>query len=279
MPQDKKFLIVRFAPGSGGKFLSTLLQCSDSVNTWEPELEQAKQKKDYDLIFQYITSKFTNDYVNWLKIEPEIPYQTDFVSNRFPRGDNITFEQAQSLLTNDLKFQQDFNNNKLIVLILNKSQIPAWLRYRSRVVNIVIDNRVSKKWFYRARYNKQFIKVDNSTYIIKQEHKDFCSEKRATLAAKFNNESVFRGTWHGFAKKYIIGDTVGKTFMNRQLITEHQTNSTVENLFFDLSSVDNKDQFVEQFNNVCQELGIDLVPIELITKSILYYQTLHQHSR
>ena len=37
-----KFLVVRFPPGGGGKFLCTCLQASSDVHAWEPQLEQAK---------------------------------------------------------------------------------------------------------------------------------------------------------------------------------------------------------------------------------------------
>jgi hypothetical protein len=275
--QNKKFLVIRFAPGSGGKFLSILFQCSDSVHAWDDELVAAKQQKDYDKIFNYIISKFTTNFNDWLKIEPEVPYQTDFVSNRFSRGDDITFDQAQQLLANDSKYQHDFQNRGQIALILNKPQVPAWIWDMSNVVNILIDTKESKKWFYQARYKKQFVKNNNS-YIIKQEHKDFCSPKRAVLASKFNNETVFHGSWHGFAKKYLVGDPIGKIFTNKTAITSHPSNVRVENLFFNLSSYLNKNRFVEDFHRLCTQLDIIPLPSSLLLKIIHHYQSLHEPS-
>ena len=37
-----KFIVVRFPPGGGGKFLCTCLQASPDVHAWETELEKAK---------------------------------------------------------------------------------------------------------------------------------------------------------------------------------------------------------------------------------------------
>lgn len=270
----KKFLVVRFAPGSGGKFLSTLLQCSDSVHAWDDELVQAKQQNDHDKIFNYVVSKFTDDFINWQKIEPEVPYQTDFVSNRFPRGDDITFEQAQELLVNDSKYQHDIHANGSIALILNKSQIPQWLWKKAVVVNIVIDSINSKKWFHRARFAKQFIRF-NDSYIVKQEHEDFCSPKRTVLAAKFANEKVYTGSWYSFAKKYIVGDSIGKMFTSPAQIIAHPTNSQVDNLFFNLSNYFNENKFVDEFQHLCDLLNIAPVSADLLLSLVKYYQSLH----
>lgn len=272
---DKKFLVVRFAPGSGGKFLSILLQCSNSVHAWDDILTQAKQESNNDKILDYVASKFTTDFTNWQKLEPEVPYQTDFVSNRFPRGDDITFKEAKKLLSTDVKYQCDYNNSGFISLILNKSQVPAWLWDRSIFVNILIDTPESKKWFYRARFAKQFIRNKNS-YIIKQEHEDYCSTKRSALASKFNNEKVFYGSWYSFAKKYLIGDTIGQRFTCTETILEHTSNKKVQNLFFNLSCYLDPDKFFEEFQNLCNQIGIEQPSKDLIMPLIRHYQCIHE---
>lgn len=274
-PKTKKFLIVRFAPGSGGKFLSTLLQCSESVHAWDEQLVFAKQENNTDKILQYFNEKFTENFQIWQKNEPEVPYQTDFVSNRFSRGDDITFDQAQGLLINDSKYLHDLESDGQIVLILNKSQIPAWIQGRAKVVNIVIDSKAGKKWFYRARFAKQFLRVSKNSYIIKQEHENFCSPKRAKLAAQFNNEKIFNGSWFAFAKKYLINESVGKMFASKQSIVSHPTNATVENFFFDFSAYLDCDTFLEQFQRLCNQIDITQVPSTLTMLLIKHYQSLH----
>lgn len=271
----KKFLIVRFAPGSGGKFLATMLQCSQSVHAWDKELVLAKQRNDTAKILQYFASKFTTNFKDWQKNEPEVPYQTDFVSNRFSRGDDITFDQAQELLINDSQYLQDLKSEGLILLISNKSQIPAWMQGRAKVVNILIDSKDSKKWFHKARFAKQFIKNNDNSYIVKQEHENFCSPKRAKLAAQFNNEKIFHGSWHSFAKKYIINDPIGKLFTTEKSILAHPTNTTVENFFFNLSAYLDCNTFVSKFQNLCKELDIEQVPESLAVLIIKHYQSLH----
>lgn len=244
------------------------------MHSWDDELNEAKQQNNHDKIFKYVASKFTNNFINWQKIEPEVPYQTDFVSNRFPRGDDITFEQAQELLINDSKYQHDYNNTGHIALILNKSQIPQWLWNKTVVVNIVIDSIESKKWFHRARFAKQFIR-SNDSYIVKQEHEDFCSPARTVLASKFNNEKVFNGSWYSFAKKYIVGDSIGKMFTDTAQIIAHPTNSQVDNLFFNLSNYLNENKFVEEFQQLCGLLKIEPVPARLLLSLVKHYQSLH----
>jgi hypothetical protein len=273
--QKKKFLVVRFAPGSGGKFLSTLFQCCNLVHAWDKELVLAKQQNDHEKIFSYITSKFTTDFKNWQKIEPEVPYQTEFVSNRFPRGDSVSFEQAQQLLISDVKYQNDYKNDGQIVLILNKSQVPQWLWEQANIVNILIDNKQSKKWYRSAKLQKLFVKLDDSSYVIKQDHEDYCSSKRAKLATQFNNEKIFQGSWHSFVKKYIINDELEKTFTSKELITAHPTNINTENFFFNLSLYADETKFVEQFQNLCKQFDIAPLPSSLILKIIKHYQSLH----
>lgn len=273
--QKKKFLVIRFAPGSGGKFLSTLFQCCDLVHAWDEDLVSAKQEGNHEKIFSYITSKFTTNFKDWQKIEPEVPYQTEFVSNRFSRGDSVSFEQAQELLASDVKYQNDVKNHGLIVLILNKSQVPQWLWDRATIVNILIDNNKSKKWYRRAKLCKLFVKLDNRSYVIKQEHEDYCSPTRAKLATKFNNEKIFQGPWHGFVKKYIINDLLEKTFTSKELIIAHPTNIHCKNFFFDLSWYADETKFIEQFQNLCSQVNVSPLPSSLISKIIKHYQSLH----
>jgi len=264
-----KFLVVRFSPGAAGKFFSTLLQLSRSVNSWESELEQAKKSQDYRAIQYWFSKKFNSDFANWLKNEPEIPYQTDFVSNRFNRGDDIGFDQALSYLDSDPVFQEHYANDKKIVLILNKSTIPAWLHNKATVVNLVLDDTKIKHWVYRARYKKQFLKVDEG-FIIKQEHPDYCHPKRAVLAKQFNNEKIFTGSLFGFLRKYIVGDPLTNLFSAADQIVAHPSNSQAQQKWVNLSTLLG-DNFIETINNLYQELELEPVNQNLLKAIVSYY--------
>jgi hypothetical protein len=76
--------------------------------------DQGKQTDDVKSYVEYFQHKFNNDFYNWLKNEPEVPYQMSWVSNRFDRGNHITFDQAMTLLSNDFVFQDHYNNDKKI---------------------------------------------------------------------------------------------------------------------------------------------------------------------
>ena len=154
--------------------------------------------------------------------------------------------------------------------------MPQWVWGQANIVNILIDNNKSKKWFRVARLQKLFIKLNERAYIIKQEHEDYCSPKRARLAAKFNNEKTFQGSWYGFVKKYIINDAVGKMFTSKQLIEDHPSNVNVDNFFFDLSLYDNEIKFIEQFQDLCNQLEITPAPAFLILKILKHYQSIHR---
>jgi hypothetical protein len=146
---------------------------------------------------------------------------------------------------------------------------------RANIVNILIDNNKSKKWYRTAKLSKLFVKLDNGSYIINQEHEDYCSSKRAKLAVKFNNEKIFQGSWHSFVKKYIIDDASEKTFTSKELIIAHPTNVNTENFFFDLSLYGNETKFVEQFQNLCNQFDITPLPSSLILRILNHYQSLH----
>jgi len=267
-----KFLVVRFSPGGGGKFLCTCLQASADVHPWERNLAKAKQD---GTVLDYFKTKFTHNKVDWQKIEPEVPYQIQtFSSNRYPRGEDISFSQAQEYLKDDKIFQDHYNNAGRINVILNKSVVPKWLQGQSDIVNIHIDNKQSLRWYRIARITKMFVREGNS-YIIKQEHPAWLNAKRSKNASKFDNEKVYTGTWHGFVRKYVINEELGVMFQNRQDILKHKSNAKVTNHFYNLSNYGNTSLFIENFNSLCDKLGIARVEHKLLVGMVNHYQSIH----
>jgi hypothetical protein len=271
----KKFIVVRFAPGSAGKFCSILLQLSPDVNAWDAHLD--KVKHDPDLALEYFKTKFTRNFQDWQKNEPEIPYQTQFVSNRWPRGNDITHSQALDNLKNDQWFNLHYNNNKKIVLISNKSCIPKWVQDRSDMINLHIDSRTVKKWVYKARYRKLFLEINPTTFILKQEHPDYCSPHRAQLAQQFQNPNIYYGTKCSFLKKFVINDSLTKLFTNYDNIIQDHTNKTVDQHCMPLSELLNQDNCYLQLQSLCRKLEITCPSQSLILNILKYYLLLHQN--
>jgi hypothetical protein len=264
-----KFIVVRFAPGSGGKFISTLLQLSPDVNPWSDEIHSTQ-------VTDWFKQRFTGDFVNWLKLEPEIPYQTNFVSNRFDRGNDITVDTALELLNNDLLFQQHWRNNKKICLILNKSQIPQWIQGNCSIVNVAVDGVDSKKWVNRCRLNKQFLRKNNNTWIIKQDHPDYCSQMRSAMAQKFNNPREFSGTAGEFLKKYVVNDPLVSMFTDPDAIVAHASNNNEQQIFINLSEFIQPNKSATAVERICQQLNIQIPNLELVEQLSFHYWKIHK---
>lgn len=263
-----KFIIVRFAPGSGGKFLSTLLQLSPSINPWCHQTHS-------DQVVDWFKSHFTEDFVNWLKLEPEVPYQTNFVSNRFNRGDNVDTHSALEILANDHLFQEHWNNDKKICLISNKSKIPKWVQGNCQIVNLVIDSVQSKKWTSRCRLHKQFLK-QGDCWIIKQDHPDFCSSARSLLAKQFNNPTTFSGTTVEFLRQFIVNDALIKMFTDKNTILADDSNQSEQQYFVRLSSLINPDHTATAIETICNQLGIECPNLDLVRILAQYYYQIHR---
>lgn len=271
----KKFVIVRFAPGSAGKFCSILLQLSPQVNAWDPELDQFKYNPTK--VLDYFKSKFTRNFRDWQKNEPEIPYQTQFVSNRFSRGDDIGHDQALEHLKNDDYFNSHYQNSKKIILISNKSRVPDWIHQRSDIVNIYIDTIAIKKWVQKARYFKLFLQVAENQFILKQEHPDYCNQHRAPLARQFQNQHTYYGTKCSFLKNIVLKDPYTKLFTNYDNIIKDTTNLTVDQHCVYLSHLLDIDNCYLELKSLCKNLDIECPNQLLIQDLLTYYLSLHQN--
>ena len=265
-----KFIVVRFAPGSSGKYISTLLQLSRDVNPWYADVHGPQ-------VVQWFKNKFKENFIDWLQQEPEVPYHTSFVSNRFARGDAIDTQQALRLLHDDILFQQHWNNDKKICLISNKSSVPRWLSHDCVLVNVVIDPGLGRHWADRCRLHKQFLKVEPDQWIIKQDHPVFCSPARAAIASQFDNPKTFKGTRRQFLQRFIIDDPVTNRFTDPQLIMEHETNQTQTQIFVNLSHLLLPDTAVKTLRSICDRLEIQ-APDPTVTAQLgSYYWHIHQN--
>jgi hypothetical protein len=269
-----KFITVRFAPGSAGKFCSILLQLSPDVNAWDQELAEVKGNTSSTL--EYFKTKFTNNFKDWQKNEPEIPYQTQFVSNRFPRGDDVTHEQALANLVDDAYFNKHYNNNKRIVLISNKSRIPYWIQQRSDMVNVHIDTIHIKKWVQRARYNKLFLEASPGVFILKQEHPDYCSSHRSQLAGQFQNQHTYYGTKFSFFKHFVLNDPLTKMFTEYANIVADPSNATVAQHQLSLTKMLDPKQCFNELRSTCNRLNIMYPEQSLVMDILTYYLSIHQ---
>ena len=170
-----RFLVVRFAPGSGANFLVSILQCSHGVGHW---FEEYENNKNSVLWQNYFESVFPKDLSTWLVKEP-ISLMTlgtrEIFSAKYPRGNDLSLEEFQNL---EQKFcsQHYFDlvkNNLFVPIYWHKKHLPRYFA-NATFVDIMLD-QPSLKWFDRSVYYKNFTikqpNADKSITVYRNEHR------------------------------------------------------------------------------------------------------------
>lgn len=263
-------VFVRYAPGACGTFLLTLLQTSDRVACWNPDLEQLKGSPEFSQkFFEWFSHRFVSDLDNHIKHEPHHPYQLDFFSAKHPRGDNISSEEMYSLLADrqDQLFLDNIAKHKLTAMRLNKSTIPVF-GYNNPVINIVIDP-ASHRWLNHTRWIKLFGK-ENNKWISKENHPEFLKAKFKNI--QFKNQYHFDCTWREFAKNFIINEPVMQLFRNQDQLLQDPSNLHCPQHFVNLSTILNVDSGIAAVISLFAELNLGTPDLRLITQCYEHYR-------
>ena len=120
----KRWIILQYRPGSGGKMLMLCLMTIDKIAHWDPDVENGLIDH-CDSLLKYWND---NSMSTWLKTEPLVHWHSEFYSRTFPRGDNIGLEEYNTLMNaikNDY-FKLCWGKGKVILDFLHKSQVPSW---------------------------------------------------------------------------------------------------------------------------------------------------------
>jgi hypothetical protein len=272
-----KFLLVRFAPGSGGKFLSCCLQLSTEAVCWDPTLEKNKTSNP-ELVLNWFKSHFTQDWKNYLKIEPEVPYKLDFISNRFDRGNDIAFDKLIDKVqqNNDQLFLDHYRSDKKIVLILNKSLVPLAYTDQCDIINMIIDTPTAKAWFNQAKYRKLYFEKEPELFVIKQDHPDYCSSKRSVLAQQYNNVNEVKMSKHKFINDYIVNDPMIDLFSTMEFITHHPSNIDQPQYTFSVDSFNDFDILHQSLMKLYNELQLPIPNRSMLKDLCKFYVRVNQ---
>ena len=249
-------IFVRYAPGSCGTFVLTLLSTSHKVACWNPDLDPFKGTAEFDTKFlAWFKQKYTSDLKNHhIKYEPLRPYQLDFFSSKHPRGNDIDTDTLIDNLKvrNDHLFLDNINKNKLTAIVLNKPVVPKFGAGNS-VVNIFADPN-SLKWLHRTRWHKLFGHEDGY-WILKEHHPDLIKSKYQQL--KFNNSYQVKSSWYSFCKNYIINEDVMKVFKNREEIIKDPSNKSCNQYWIDLSEILNPTVAIDAFKRIFSQMDLE----------------------
>lgn len=266
---------MRFAPGAAGKFLASLLQISTDVNAWHEDLDRCKNVSR-DAVLNYFQDRFRADWDQWLLNEPQVPYQNTFCSNKFPRGDDVSWDQALDLLAKDTVFQSHLSNDRRIVLILNKSRIPDWIKDRCEIINILIDDLWALKWLHRARYLKMFKQTEPGVWLLKEHTKKWTTPGREMFIDQYQNPSEFRGTKVSFLRQHVMRDPLTQMFQHLDVIVADPTNQNVAQHVFPLSSLSDADLLVRCVENLYRQIGIEMPQSDVLPAVAEYYVEVHR---
>lgn len=253
MTDQPNFLVVRYANGSAGKFLLTVLMASKSVAHFDSAIETNKSD---NLCVDYVHQHFSPDIANWLKTEPKHSdaWNLHHVSSNYPRGDDLSqqeFFNAAKLNATE-HFWNSVQNDKLIPFIWHKQSVPVFFG-QSKFVTIVIDPQ-SVKWFHRARWYKQYAALNGGVHI-KELDPSYNSAKLTQYYQQFSAKYLIDQKPVSFIKTNIIKDPKKILFQN----IDNFIDQPPAQFFLNLSDILSPSRCVDKINELCKTFGI--VPI------------------
>lgn len=266
--KSEQLFFVRYAPGSAGNFLISLLQSTTGLAHWNLSVEQHKNNLQFEKIFtEDFKNNFRNNLNEHIKHEPHHPYQLDFISAKHPRGDDLSFEQ----FVYELEQRQDpmigqLQNNQRPVLRLNKNLIPKFGQGGS-VVNIIIDPS-SRKWFNRVRFLKLF-GYTNGIGISKENHPLFLQAKYKKI--QFDNQYQFEESFYSFVKHRVINDPAIKDFLSADKLLLDPSNKTCKQYNILLSDLLNPNVVENRVCEIANYFDLGPVNIKLVDKCTAHF--------
>lgn len=264
-----KFLVVRYAHGSAGKFLLSLLMLSQHIAHFDQQIEN---NKSYGRCRDWIKKKFTADIKNWLQNEPKPvdAWNLHFVSNTHDRGNDISHDDFLKLCKSHATdyFWHSVNQGQYIPVVWHKHIVPDFYK-NSKFITIIIDKK-SKKWYHRALWYKHY-NFDNNTIYFKTHNNLLNSKNMSQYYTNYENIQKEHGTFISLVKKHIINSSWIDIFGSTGNF-EHQT---TDQLFVNLSNIIDPSLFCCSMDNICEFLDIEKINHNHLTLLHRYWLLCH----
>lgn len=274
--QLPRFLVMRFAPGSAGNFLTSLLQCSPEVGHWDENLEHNKPDADW---LEYFKQVYKPDLGAWLQHEPSSRYSLgvrEVFSAIYDRGNDLTIEEFAeqekihcSAYYFALKHQQ-----KYIPVFWMKNYFPQYFA-NSTFVNIMLDQQ-SVRWFDRSYYKKHFvvdtINADGSLIVRYERHRATIVPQSFTGTNSYKN---YHPSFTDFAKKEIFSNPWRSRYLGRQYL-QASTNGRPE-YTLTLSDLLDIKKLEPHYAGLCKFLNITPMPASLLPKLFSHWRQCHDY--
>lgn len=265
---DSPFVVVRFAAGSGGRFVSTMLQNSNDIAHWNPELEQFKNTSKFQPeLVNYLQLAFPEDPKKHLRVEPDLPYVFDFYSSTYDRGNDVTYEEycEYHRAGGCNYFFDHIAQGKKANLLNHKSQIIKFME-GAIFVNIIIDSPRALDWTKKLLWDKHYQVVDKNTVRLLPHDPTTCNVRRSHLVEKYYDGSPY-------VKVTSIEDFYNEEIGQRQEtwmfqdtgdLYAHPSNSTVTNLEFYLDNIFDEDLTIDNFKTIFQQADLEVPNLDLL---------------
>jgi hypothetical protein len=263
-----KFLITRFTHGSGGKFLSSVLQTSVGIDHWSATVESYKSKDLFEkLVLEHTNRSFPKDHAAHLQHEPMVPYNTDLYSAGYLRGNEIALDQyiKNAIEKNDTRLLTCIDTDRLINLIFNKPKIPVFCQ-ESRAVTITVVTDVEKQWLYKTLWSKHFLETSAGIRYLPSDP-EYCSFYSLPVVLQFNNQYLFSNDQkEQLYQEYIIDNRTNSWYFAPDRFAEFDKNHGLTNVFIELDTLLTPSKFIIKIQNIFETLQLDHPNLNLIQK-------------
>ena len=246
---NSPFIVTRFAHGSAGKFLSTLLQTSNKVDHWSVTVQSNKNNPELlkPILQEYVQRSFPSDHSVHLKSEPMVPYDVSLYSTSYPRGNDVTLDQylKNAQAANDSRFLSCHENDLIPNIVFSKPNIPNFC-YNTKVVTILITSELERSWVNSALQAKHFLESEDSIIYVPNSPMH-CNFSSLPTVLKYKNKYKFDKS-----EKQLLLQMLDSNYKNTDWFTDPEKFTEVDGLL----NLDN------QFINLSDILDIDkLIPV------------------
>lgn len=267
LKKDPKFLMVQYAPGGAGKFLSSLLMSSPSLAHFDPAVQASKS---INKCVDYIRNHFTSDIDKWILQEPNhvAAWNLHFISSKYSRGDELTRAEFVALAETNASdhFCTSVNDDKIIPSIWHKTNTPEFFT-NAMFVTVILD-KPSLKWYHRSIWYKLFGSKDGKIHL-KVNDPELNPPMRAYFE-KFKNPIYSDEPFYSFVKHNILDTEFKSKFMTRDSFINHS-----QHAFINLSELLDTESCVKMIDRVCTKFDLDPVPVDVVEQGHAHWMSCH----